>query len=66
MRSAGALHVAIVSSLSMPVLGAPVFLIVLVVAVACWVVTGKEPAVASLRGSLKVLVDSFMPEREAS
>jgi hypothetical protein len=26
----------------------------------------QDPAVASLRGSLKVLVDSFMPEREAS
>ena len=26
----------------------------------------QDPAVASLRGSLKVLVDSFRPEREAS
>jgi len=26
----------------------------------------QDPAVASMRGSLKVLVDSFMPEREAS
>ena len=26
----------------------------------------QDPAVASLRGSLKVLVDSFMPERDAS